>query len=123
MPTLIHDHKVVANDPLDITVMDDPGSGGAHHNYRISWPAESVSGQNRITILFQNGPIKEHGVNGITQEVLLAIVIHRLRCFQAGPFACEANAIALSHSEAALEALKSRTRERLARGVEGTSTK
>jgi len=33
----IDDHKVnPANDTLTITVMDEPGAGGAHHHYDVS---------------------------------------------------------------------------------------
>jgi hypothetical protein len=74
------------------------------------------------TILFQNGPIPEKGVNGITQEVLLAIVADRLMSFQAGPFASKYNAKALDHVLLAQEALLQRTRDRMSRGVEGTHT-
>lgn len=103
------------NDRIDITVMDAPGAGGANHHYAVD-----VDGsEHGLDILFQNGPIAENGVNGVTQEVLLAIVIDRLRSFQAGPFACDENSRALAHSQAALEALKSRTLARIARGVEG----
>jgi hypothetical protein len=73
-----------------------------------------------LLIEFQNGPIKEVGVNGLTHEVLLAILADRLRCFQAGAFANEFNAEALSHIEAAQAALQARTRERMSRNVEGT---
>jgi len=105
------------NDRIDISVMDEPGAGGAHHHYAVD-----VDGsENGLDIHFQNGAIAENGVNGVTQEVLLAVVIDRLRCFQAGPFNCKENASALLHSEAALDALKSRTMERMARGVEGKS--
>jgi hypothetical protein len=76
-----------------------------------------------IVVLFQNGPIKEFGVNGVTQEALFAIVIDRLRSFQAGPFVCEANQFALDHCEAALDNLQARTRARIARGVEGMHEK
>lgn len=116
----IEDHKVnPVNDRVDITVMDEPGAGGANHHYAVD-----VDGsENGLDVYFQNGPIAEAGVNGVTQEVLLAIVIDRLKSFQAGPFACIENAAALTHSQAALEALKSRTRARMARGVEGTLAK
>lgn len=103
------------NDRITITAMDEPGAGGANHYYAIG-----VNGSERA-IHFQKGPIAEMGVNGITQEVLLAVVIDRLRSFQAGPFACPENADALTHATEALEALKSRTRERMKRGVEGMS--
>ena len=46
-------------------------------------------------------------------------MIDRLRSFQAGPFPSDENSIALIHCGVALDALKSRTRNRLARGVEG----
>src|SRR4051812_37344635 len=105
------------NDRVTITAMDEPGAGGAHHYYAVD-----VDGsENGLDIHFQNGPIAEAGINGVTQEVLLAVVIDRLRSFQAGPFACTENAIALQHSERALDALKSRTKSRMARGVEGRS--
>lgn len=56
--------------------------------------------------------------NGVTNEVLLAIVIDRLEGFQAGPFACDENGDALEFARRSLMALHRRTRERLARGVE-----
>ena len=105
-----------ANDRIEISVMDEPGAGGAHHYYAV----DVDGGENGLDVHFQNGPIAESGVNGVTQEVLLAIVIDRLRCFQAGPFACKENAEALDHALQSLEWLKSRTKARMARGVEGT---
>lgn len=103
------------NDAIVLEVLDEPDAGGAHHSYKASWNEGTCSNY----IDFQNGPIAEKGVNGVTQEVLLAIVEHRLECFQAGPFACESNAKALAAVKEAKEALFSRTRERMARGVEG----
>jgi len=114
----ITDHIVnPANDLIDITVMDEPGSGGANHYYAIDVNGSETAG---IDMYFQNGPIAENGVNGITQEVLLAIVADRLRSFQDGPFACKANACALTHIEEAQHWLQQRTLERMRRGVEGT---
>jgi hypothetical protein len=103
---------------LNITVMDEPGHGGASHEYVVTG-AGPVAINHCVT--FQNGLIQEYGVNGVTQEVLLAIVIDRLRSFQAGPFSCRDNAIALTHCEDALMRLQRRTRERIKRGVEGTN--
>lgn len=59
--------------------------------------------------------------SGLTQEVLLAIVIDRLRSFQAGPYSCRENALALTKLEEAQHWLLHRTRARMARGVEGKS--
>ena len=110
-----------ANDILSITVTDEPGAGGANHAYEIAgFDGEDIpKGSGYVKINFQKGPINEVGVNGVTQEALLAVVIDRLRSFQAGPFACPENADALAHATEALNALKSRTKARMARGVEG----
>lgn len=121
----VTDHKLNGlNEALDITVLDEPGAGGANHEYeiRLEHPAggSTVPG---CRISFQNGPIQEAGVNGISGEALIAVQIDRLRSFQAGPYACRENAIALTHLEDALMWLQKRTRDRLARGVEGTSQK
>lgn len=115
-------HKVnPANDKLCIMVVDEPGAGGACHEYEITgYGRLNVNGVTRIS--FQNGPIAEEGVNGITQEALLAICIDRLRSFQAGKFACRENAIALTKLEEAQLWLFSRTLARMQRGVEGTHT-
>ena len=114
---------------LKIEVMDEPGAGGANHQYQIQQPAkgdapEGATALSGITFIgFQNGPIAEAGVNGITQEALLAIVIDRLRSFQNGPFKCRENAIALTDCEEALMWLQRRTVARIKRGVEGTNQK
>lgn len=116
---LLTDHIVdITTERLTIEVRDEPGQGGANHEYAILLPARDPK-----TISFQNGPIKEHGFNGVTQEALLAVVIDRLRSFQAGPYKCRENAIALTHCEDALMWLQKRTRDRMARGVEGTNVK
>jgi hypothetical protein len=111
----IHDHKVnPANDLLKVLIMDKPGAGGANHEYDVVLPDGQTT-----RISFQNGPIDENGINGLTQEVLLEIVIHRLRSFQAGPFSCRENALALMKVEEAQHWLHHRTLARMRRGVEG----
>lgn len=119
-----------ANDKLAIAVTDSPGAGGANHRYEVtgfdtaSNPSLAPDGpepKSKTVILFQNGPINEHGVNGLTQEVLLAIVADRLQSFQAGPFACRENALALTKIEEAQHWLQQRTIARMRRGVEGTN--
>lgn len=115
---LIHDHKVnPANDQIELSVLDEPGSGGACHQYRAALPDGSTT-----EIGFQNGPIAEAGVNGLTHEVLIAIVVDRMRDFQRGPYACRENALALTKLEEAQMWLQSRTKARMSRGVEGTHT-
>ncbi len=120
----ITDHKLNGlNDALTITVLDEPGQGGANHIYQIEMELAPGVIQVACDIKFQNGPIQEADVNGISGEALLAVVIDRLRSFQAGPFSCRENAVALTHAETALMWLQKRTRDRLARGVEGTNQK
>ena len=123
-----------ANDQLKITVEDEPGAGGANHLYMVrgfntatnaSCPFTKRHGSpaEHATVLFQNGPINEVGVNGVTQEALLEIVADRLRSFQKGPFACRENALALTKIEEAQHWLQQRTIARMRRGVEGTHQK
>lgn len=140
----ITDHKLNGlNNALEITVLDEAGQGGANHAYliKIADGAPLVAGKANCVletrINFQNGPIGEFGVNGISGEALLAVLIDRMRCFQGlnplseggqlpvgrAPFACRENAVALTHLEDALMWLQKRTRDRLARGVEGTNAK
>lgn len=123
----ISSHKLNGlNDALTIKVLDEPGSGNANHLYSIEYDnvkfgpdAQSMRQVNGIS--FQKGPIAEAGINGISGEALLAIIIDRLQCFQNGEYKCRENAIALTHLEDAMHWLQHRTRQRLSRGVEGTS--
>ena len=71
-------------------------------------------------IHFQEGPIKECGVNGVHNEDLLVIVIRRLQEFQESEFKCRENAMAITKIEEALLWLRKRTIARENRGVEGT---
>ena len=104
----ITSHKVNGlNEALTINVMDEPGQGGACHVYDILTP-EGCPGN--TTIRFQNGPIQEVGVNGPSNEALLAVVRDRLECFQRGPYVCETNAHALNYVISAMDLLASRTR-------------
>lgn len=122
---ILTDHITnVANDLIKIEVMGEPGPGGANHLYRARWTPKVTDPQsfprNSLQIAFQNGAIAETGVNGITHEALLAILIDRLRSFQEGPYNCRENALALTKMEEALMWLHKRTMGRMKRGVEGT---
>lgn len=122
----LHDHRVNGlNESINIHVMDQPGQGGACHHYVIEPIAQDhpQGAINPCVIKFQNGPVKEAGVNGLSQEALAAVIIDRLRSFQAGPYACRDNDKALACFEEGMMWLQKRTRERMARGVEGTNVK
>jgi hypothetical protein len=111
---------LVTSDPnISIRVLDEPGPGGASHRYELM--ARTDTSDVYTQIKFQKGPIAEEGVNGLTQEALLAIVEDRLKCFQAGPYSCRENAVALTKVQEAMMWLNKRTADRVARGVEGTS--
>ena len=71
---------------------------------------------------FQEGAIKEFGVNGVMNEDLIAMVITRLEGFQNSDFCCRENACAITKLEEALMWLRKRTIGRENRGVEGTHT-
>lgn len=114
----ITSHKVNGlNNALRIQVLDQPGEGGACHEYGISCDSNDFCDTD---IFFQNGPILEAGFNGVSIEALLAIVEHRMIGFQSGEYSTRENAIALTKIQEAMLWLHKRTLDRVARGVEGT---
>lgn len=115
-------HKVNGlNESLKIEVKDEPGPGNACHLYYITISEDHPKEVHAIK--FQKGPIQDAGINGISQEALLAIVEDRLIGFQSGPYACRENAVALTKIQEAMMWLQKRTLDRIRRGVEGTSQK
>jgi hypothetical protein len=121
-------HKVNGlNELLGIGAQDERGPGNANHDYLIVWELHDkpnvTSDVGTCRIQFQNGPIGEVGPNGVSNEALLAIVEDRLLGFQSGQYACRENAVALTKLQEAMMWLQKRTRDRMARGVEGTSQK
>jgi hypothetical protein len=75
---------------------------------------------NSISFTLQNGPIKEHGVNGCQVETLIDAARLIIGGFQKD-FPCVQNELALGHLENALKYIADRKAERDRRGVEGTS--
>lgn len=69
-------------------------------------------------VRFQHGPVKEYGVNGITSEALLAILIHRTKVLD-NNFPCEENKCSITYMENALALFNKCTADRQRRGVEG----
>lgn len=109
-----------------IHAVDEPSFGGACHLYRVFGTKilkANLGMANALMseIQFQYGPIKEHGVNGVHHEDLIAIVIDRLQCFQSGDYACNENKLAIDNLQLVLAQLSSRTDKRKAAGIEGTS--
>ena len=108
----------------EVKVLDERGQGNANHRYQILSIDESPDIPRAMfcEVNFQNGPIKEVGVNGVHNEDLIAIVIDRLEGFESGKYACSENATAIKSLENALAELRHRTKKREKRGVEGTHT-
>jgi hypothetical protein len=118
----IRDHEInAANASISITA-DEPSQGNSSHVYTVTAQDGTVLG----VLRFQNGPITTDaaggifGVNGLTHEVLLAVILDRLRGFQTSKYSTRENSIVITKLEEALQWLHWRTRGRIARGVEGT---
>ena len=77
-----------------------------------------LTGKEYQMLKFQLGPVPTNGVNGLTNEALLAILIHRTKFLDA-KFGCDENKRAIQHMEEALVNLEVRTARRIVRGVEG----
>jgi len=71
-----------------------------------------------VELNFQNGPVSQNGINGLTNELLLAVLIHRTEYLD-GKFHCKENQQAINHMKIALAQLEARTASRAERGVEG----
>jgi len=90
----------------------------APHYFEV-WEAKGKESNKLATINFQEGAIKEVGINGVNNEDLISMVICRLEHFQKSDFACKENEIAITKLEEALLWLRKRTMGRENRGVEG----
>ena len=106
------------NESIAITA-DEPSNGGASHKYE-AW----IGNTRGLAVQFQQGARNEpNSIPGVTEGVLLAVLIDRLRGFQAGPFACRENAIILTKLEECLMWTKERAHARARRGVLGKEQK
>lgn len=75
---------------------------------------------NVITFKIQQGPIKEHGVNGCQIDTLIETA-RIMICKLDEKYPCIHNKVAARQLEAAMRVLNERRIERERRGVEGTS--
>lgn len=96
---------------------DKQNFNAPHHFQVINNEGEEVG-----NIHFQEGPIKEFGVNGVNNEDVIVMVIERLEAFNRSEFKCRENSMAITKLEEALLWLRKRTMGREQRGVEGTHT-
>ena len=97
---------------------EDEWKFNAPHHFTIK---NSETDEVLCTINMQEGPINEVGINGISNEDLLLIVLTRLESFQNSEFRCGENAEAIKSILDAYDSLRLRTYKREKRDVEGTS--
>lgn len=112
-------HYLVSNEHIRV-FHEDEYEFNAPHNFEVYADKGQAEPYLVGMVDFQKGPIKEFGVNGVTNEALLAMVICRLQHFNQSEFGCRENSIAIEKLEEALLFLKKRTDDRQRRGVEGT---
>lgn len=108
--------------PTNVAAIDerDPNAGGACHIYGIQYGGP----KDVLRVQFQHGARGIEGsIPGVFDDDLLAILEHRLECFQSGPFACDENAVALQHVRVARTALGLRVARRIEKGVLGANEK
>jgi hypothetical protein len=127
------EHDLLTNKYTEVFHEEDYKFNAPHHfdvvatAYHGKDPILNEVGDPIKTIIqqvhFQEGPIKEYGVNGVCNEDLIAMVIARLEGFQNSEFRCRDNAMAITKLEEALLWLRKRTIGRENRGVEGTHQK
>ena len=96
---------------IEISAVPVDRYGMASYTYNLTKSYDGKPGYHFIKDLnFQIGDPRVFGVNGVTNEALLAIMIHRLQGFQNNPATnCSENQEAINHMELAMEALYSRT--------------
>lgn len=92
----------------------------APHLFRVYSLRQPEGSEVLAKIHFQEGSIKENGVNGVCNEDLIAMVICRLEHFNKSEFSSRDNAMAITKLEEAMLWLRKRTIGRENRGVEGT---
>lgn len=95
-------------------------SFNAPHLFRVYSLRQPEGSEVLAEVHFQEGPIKEAGVNGVMNEDLIAMVICRLEHFNQSEFRCRENSMAITKLEEALLWLRKRTMGRERKGIEGT---
>lgn len=122
---VIDDHKIsrLNRDCVFIQTDDPVNSDGANHKYRISvFPLNRSANAEPVQVThihFQDGGLQDVGVNGLTDQALLAIVLDRMRGFNDGPYRCRENSIIITKLEEAMLWMGKRASERANRNVEG----
>lgn len=102
--TTLNDDKYTEHDLYHVCIEKD---GETEHAYGVT---------------FQKGTIPVFGRNGMMMEELIEIIIDRIETLN-GKFQSDYNEQAITHLKGALSSLEQRTRDRIARDVEGKEIK
>lgn len=111
-------HDLLTNKYTEVFHEEDFKFNAPHH-----FDVKDKDGNFLAGVNFQEGAIKEYGVNGVMNEDLIAMIICRLEHFNQSEFSCRENSMAITKLEEALLWLRKRTMGREQRGVEGTHVK
>jgi len=79
---------------------------------------DKVAIGDHLQIQFQNGPVKEFGINGVQLPQVLRICLARYKMLNKS-FRCRENSIVIRHLEDAIMWDDERTAKRTTQGVEG----
>jgi len=108
----VEQHKTEEYPSPDVIVAGK-GKSGTFYQYIVKWIHQDkeeplLKTGHQVTLTFQRGDPLEHGINGLTNEVLIAIIIHRLEGYQSGYFKCQDNDSAIEALQSALYHLLTR---------------
>lgn len=104
-----------ANGLVVISLLEDMNGTAVEGNKYIA-----LHGSTNQMINFQKGWSEVEGPNGLTNEAMLDIVIHRTKILNA-QCPSEENLVAIEHMEAAQAAYNRRMSKRIADGTAGTN--
>lgn len=90
------------------------------HESTLAWGVKFDRSRGPVWIYWQSAPVPEVGRTGFQPEELLELVAERLRQLNVPPLNSRETSLAITHIEEAILWLEERTRDRVARGVEGT---
>jgi hypothetical protein len=111
MARAITTHHPGGADPAPVTLDAVEDAAGEPYVYVLGLSGEDGVTVDSTHLQFQRGPIRD-GVNGITEEALLAIVVDRLEYDHRG-ITREDEDWALTYARATLGHLKKRTKRRM----------
>lgn len=117
---VIHNDKFTSELTEVLCEVPEQRQFNAPHHFRV----RDVHSKQIVSMVdFQEGPIKEHGLNGLFIPDLLLMCITQLESFQNSDFKCIENSEALHHLYDAVGWLRRRTESRREQGVLGTNKK